>query len=390
MKQKPCQIIAIFLLITIYQLLFTPSPAFAEEELFFIHSDHLGSTSLVSNENGELVSQQNYYPYGSTRNSSEKSLPTERQYTGQVSDIGQIGLYYYNARYYDPTAALFTQADSQEGPNRYAYVLGNPAKMIDPSGEQSTSPLIRGATGKESGAERLYLPVVYKESGHGSSFFTNLVEEQRREDFRFDFVIGGGFSGIDSQKDQIFELSRFVRRSGAFKYGLPAYTRPIMSALRHYQNKGVITEDDVQKTRNLLLAFAIKFDQKSLKSLSWEELTPEQRYEQDAFVCYNFTDQLSAYIQEYVPEVPVYAAGAPTHAFVLVELRGEFYLTDPTPGGIFGNQLVSLKESMINHPEIDWLSLGYNPEASSPLASRVRFLDYVQQALIETGQLSPP
>jgi RHS repeat-associated protein len=38
------------------------------------------------------------------------TTPTQRRYTGQINYIG-TGLYFYNARYYDPALARFTQAD---------------------------------------------------------------------------------------------------------------------------------------------------------------------------------------------------------------------------------------------------------------------------------------
>ena len=105
----------------------------AAEKLYYVHSDHLSSTSLVTDEGGNVVSQQSYFPYGETR-ASTSSSPTERQYTGQISDTDQTGLYYYNARYYNPTIAKFTQADTEEGPNRYLYVGNNPMKLVDPGG----------------------------------------------------------------------------------------------------------------------------------------------------------------------------------------------------------------------------------------------------------------
>jgi len=112
------------------------------DSLYYIHQDHLSSTNTVTNQDGEVVSQQSYYPYGSTRlttgglsRTSQGDRPTERQYTSQISDQDQTGLYYYNARYYDPRVALFSQADSlSDGLNRYAYVGGNPISFSDPSG----------------------------------------------------------------------------------------------------------------------------------------------------------------------------------------------------------------------------------------------------------------
>ena len=71
-----------------------------------------------------------YDPWGSTR----------RQYTGQMND-GNTGLYYYNARYYEPGLARFVQADTivpepanPQSFNRYSYTFNNPVKYTDPSG----------------------------------------------------------------------------------------------------------------------------------------------------------------------------------------------------------------------------------------------------------------
>src|SRR3990170_399723 len=57
------------------------------EQVNYTHQDHLGSTSLVTSNTGQAVSQQVYYPYGTTRSpiTNHQSPITERQYTGQVS-----------------------------------------------------------------------------------------------------------------------------------------------------------------------------------------------------------------------------------------------------------------------------------------------------------------
>jgi len=101
---------------------------------YFIHSDHLGSTSWILDETGKVVSEERYYPYGNTRHIAGNSL-IERKFTGQVSDVKETGLYYYNARYYNPIIAKFTQADSiNDQLNRYAYVGNNPVNATDPTG----------------------------------------------------------------------------------------------------------------------------------------------------------------------------------------------------------------------------------------------------------------
>lgn len=137
MYNKLLRLLILGMIVTLFNCLIA-SEARAVEKLYYIYSDHLGSTTVVTDENGSVISQQSYYPYGETR-SSTSDLPTERQYTGQVSDQDQTGLYYYNARYYNPQIAKFTQADTVEGPNRYTYVGNNPLKHIDPSGHESES-----------------------------------------------------------------------------------------------------------------------------------------------------------------------------------------------------------------------------------------------------------
>jgi RHS repeat-associated protein len=107
--------------------------------VFYLHADHLGSTSLATNETGGFVSRVLYYPYGETRY-AEGTLPTDRLYTGQRWEQ-DFGLYDYHARYYNPALGRFISADtivpSPANPqdlNRYAYVRNNPLKYTDPSG----------------------------------------------------------------------------------------------------------------------------------------------------------------------------------------------------------------------------------------------------------------
>jgi len=109
------------------------APLKAAETLSFVHQDHLGSTTLVTDIQGKKVSKQVYYPYGETR-TTEGTLATERHYTGQVSDKEDTGLLYYNARYYDPKIGKFTQADRTDVSNRYVYAKNNPFIYKDING----------------------------------------------------------------------------------------------------------------------------------------------------------------------------------------------------------------------------------------------------------------
>jgi RHS repeat-associated protein len=119
-------------------------PNDATGTLYYLHSDHLGSTSVTTNASGGVVARQWYYPYGSVR-ASTGTLPTKRTYTGQIAD--DTGLYFYNARYYASGLGRFVSADTivpepgnPQAFNRYMYALGNPIRYVDPSGHCPAPP----------------------------------------------------------------------------------------------------------------------------------------------------------------------------------------------------------------------------------------------------------
>ncbi len=103
----------------------------------YMHPDHLGSTSLVTDQNGNVVEQTTYDEWGNVQTGGTQ---TKYQYTGQEKDA-DTNLNYYNARYYDPQTKHFTQPDDiipniydPQSLNRYSYVKNNPLRYTDPSG----------------------------------------------------------------------------------------------------------------------------------------------------------------------------------------------------------------------------------------------------------------
>jgi len=106
--------------------------------LTYILSDHLGSTSLITDSAGVLISETKYKAWGEVRYSSGTN-PSEYTYTGQYSYTSDFGLMFYNARWYDPSLGRFAQADTivpsgVQGLDRYAYVNNSPVMYTDPSG----------------------------------------------------------------------------------------------------------------------------------------------------------------------------------------------------------------------------------------------------------------
>ncbi len=100
--------------------------------------DHLGSTRLVRNNSGTILSTFDYYPFGllmpgrySTSNN------TIEKFTGKQLDES-LGLYYFGMRYLDPALARWFVRDpfANKYPSLspYNYAANNPLKFIDPNG----------------------------------------------------------------------------------------------------------------------------------------------------------------------------------------------------------------------------------------------------------------
>jgi RHS repeat-associated protein len=110
----------------------------------WVVSYHLHSTSVLVNRDGTVKDRNYYYPYGGNRGGSAFSGITTRRFTGQYHEPGLPGgegLSYYNARWYDSQITVFISADTlvpdpgnPQTLNRYAYVLHNPLRHTDPSG----------------------------------------------------------------------------------------------------------------------------------------------------------------------------------------------------------------------------------------------------------------
>ena len=108
-------------------------------------SDHLGSAVLELDEGAQIVSYEEYFPYGSTSYQAVRSQtegPKRYRYSGKERDE-ESGFYYYGARYYAPWLGRWTSADPAglaDGPNLYASFKGNPITFVDSSGLASKPP----------------------------------------------------------------------------------------------------------------------------------------------------------------------------------------------------------------------------------------------------------
>ena len=109
-----------------------------EKMQYYYHPDHLGSSSYITNLDGEIVQHVEYVPFGEVfieeRNNSWNS---PYLFNGKELDE-ETGLYYYGARYYNPRESVWLSVDplAEKYPSisPYAYVANNPVNAIDPDG----------------------------------------------------------------------------------------------------------------------------------------------------------------------------------------------------------------------------------------------------------------
>ncbi|MCG8410276.1 MAG: hypothetical protein MI739_03220 [Bacteroidales bacterium] len=132
-----------------------------EGNMYYIHTDHLGSISMVTDNKQQLAASYYYNAWGikfsndlnGARKFVKNPLPwLRRGFTGHEhldqegligsKYLGNVGMINMNGRFYDPELGMFISPDPYvQAPdlpinfNRYAYCLNNPLMYTDPDGE---------------------------------------------------------------------------------------------------------------------------------------------------------------------------------------------------------------------------------------------------------------
>ena len=158
--------------------------------------NHLQSASLELDETANVISYEEYYPYGDTSYRSARSgveVSEKRyRYTGKEKDE-ETGLYYHGARYYAAWLGRWTAADPAgmvDGACLYGYVRGNPIFFVDPDGLQ-TFRAVPAGTDLTDKSDPENLP----KNNIGPTYTGFTIEERKKPLIQSDNLIAKGING---------------------------------------------------------------------------------------------------------------------------------------------------------------------------------------------------
>ena len=110
-----------------------------EKMQFYYHPDHLGSSSYITNLDGEVAQHIEYVPFGEVF-IEERNNTWNTPYLFNAKEFDEeTGMYYYGARYYEPRLSLWMSVDrfAEKYPatSGYNYAINNPVRYIDINGD---------------------------------------------------------------------------------------------------------------------------------------------------------------------------------------------------------------------------------------------------------------
>ena len=110
-----------------------------ERMQFYYHPDHLGSSSYITNLDGEVAQHIEYVPFGEVF-IEERNNTWNTPYLFNAKEFDEeTGMYYYGARYYEPRLSLWMTVDPMEenlpSSSTYSYAANNPIRFIDMEGK---------------------------------------------------------------------------------------------------------------------------------------------------------------------------------------------------------------------------------------------------------------
>jgi RHS repeat-associated protein len=196
--------------------------------------NHLGSVALEVDKDADIISYEEYFPYGGTaliagRNQREVKVK-EYRYSGKERD-DSTGLYYYGARYYAPWLGRWISCDpagTVDGFNLYAFVGGNTISFIDIRGYEKQKPKQKAQQKKskiKKQPDKKTTKTKYQVGQHGFK-----KKEQKRLQEKYKIALSG--STHESEHTVGFEP---LNQTSGLKRGTAGVARTLENTAPAYQ-----------------------------------------------------------------------------------------------------------------------------------------------------------
>lgn len=178
-----------------------------EKLQFYYHPDHLGSSSYITNLDGEVVQHIEYVPFGEVF-IEERNNTWNTPYLFNAKEYDEeTGMYYYGARYYEPRISLWMSTDPKEETcpdiSSYTYCHNSPINLLDIDGmdDYKINQIGQITFWRRTNAKSTHRIFAGKDNiTFGKQFVSQLVEKQS----------ANGTTAKTSNSDDAFEFFKFA------------------------------------------------------------------------------------------------------------------------------------------------------------------------------------
>ncbi len=179
----------------------------APEAVFYYHTDHLGSATLITDDYAQIAEQIVYMPYGEDWIDvrSNGYFGSAYKFNGKEKD-DETGYSYYGARYYTDRLSIWLSvdplADKYPHLSPYAYCSNNPILYVDPDGKEKVISFKAENKNKEqTNADKIAISVAknYPENNGVIHFWGHgLIDGRTSKNI-----------GVETAKREIFSTEKF-------------------------------------------------------------------------------------------------------------------------------------------------------------------------------------
>ena len=204
-----------------------------EDNCYWYHPDHLGSSSWITHTNGHTVQHLHYLPWGEDF-VDQKTTSFSSMYTFSAKEKDtETGYSYFGARYYSSDLSEWLSVDPMAAKypslSPYTYCADNPVKCVDPNGEENINfddwylNLKNGRIEHRDGSENLFREGLIRLAGDDAK--VSDIEKALSDkgyDFRKDPAIPGGYVVYTEQAYKGWEMwCKIPYAAMTFSYEIP-------------------------------------------------------------------------------------------------------------------------------------------------------------------------